>query len=319
MSGAALILARRALLGAATLWLLSLVVFAACQVLPGDVGRAMLGPLADPAAVAAIDRQLGADRPLALQYGLWLLHVARLDLGTSFAYRAPVAPFIAAALGKSLALAGMVFVLAVPASLAAGIYAAYRAGKWQDRAISLAGLALTVVPEFVSSIILILVFGVWLRALPVTAEAPPGAGLALRAAHLILPALPLVLVLFGYIARMAREGTLDVLRSAYIRTAVLKGLPPAAILFRHVLRNALLPAIAVIATQTGYMVGGLVVVETLFRYPGIGSLILSAARAHDVPMLQAAILAVGALFVTASLLADALILLLDPRRRAGQG
>jgi peptide/nickel transport system permease protein len=179
------------------------------------------------------------------------------------------------------------------------------------------GLSATVVPEFVSSIVLILVFGIWLQWLPTEAGYPPNASLLTALRHLILPALPLVFVLFGYIARMARAGTVEALDADYTRTAVLKGLPPHVVIVRHVLRNALLPTITVAATQLGYMVGGLVVVETLFHYQGIGSLIFNAATAKDFPMLEAGVLSVGVIYMLANLVADALIVTLDPRLRTG--
>ena len=302
--------------GAATLLLLSALVFAGARLLPGDPGRAILGPLADPAAVAVLDHQLGADRPLLAQYAGWAGGLLRGDMGRSYAYRAPAAPYVLAALRQSLKLAAVAFALVVPLSVGAGVYAATRAGRWQDRAVTLTGLSLTVVPEFVSALALILVFGVWLRWLPVSAGTPPGAPAGEQLRHLLLPALPLVLVLFGYIARIARAGTLAALDADYTRTAVLKGLPRHTVLLRHVLRNALLPTVAVVATQVGYLVGGLVVVETLFRCQGIGSLVLQAARAKDFPMLEAGILVVGVAYLLATLLADMLTALLDPRTGA---
>lgn len=302
--------------GAATLLLLSALVFAGARLLPGDPGRAILGPLADPAAVAVLDHQLGADRPLLAQYAGWAGGFLAGDMGRSYAYRAPAAPYVLAALGQSLKLAAVAFALVVPLSVGAGVYAATRAGRWQDRAITLAGLSLTVVPEFVSALALILVLGVRLRWLPVSAGTPPGAPVGEQLRHLLLPALPLVLVLFGYIARIARAGTLAALDADYTRTAVLKGLPRRTVLGRHVLRNALLPTVAVVATQVGYLIGGLVVVETLFRSQGIGSLVLQAARAKDFPMLEAGILVVGAAYLLATLLADLLTAILDPRTGA---
>jgi peptide/nickel transport system permease protein len=205
----------------------------------------------------------------------------------------------------------------VPLSIGAGVLAAMRVGTWIDRAVSVGGLSLTVIPEFVSSILLILVLGVWLRWLPISAATRAGSSFGVQLQHLILPSLPLVVVLFGYIARMARAGTLEALDADYTRTAVLKGLPYRTVIFRHVLRNALLPTITVVATQLGYMIGGLVVVESLFRYQGIGSLILSAARGKDFPMLEAGILTVGGIVVVATLAADVLYTVLDPRLRGG--
>ena len=253
------------------------------------------------------------------QYFTWIGNFVMGDMGRSYTFRTPVAPFIGKALLNSMKLAAVAFVIVVPLSIGAGVYAAMNAGRWPDRVISVSGLSLTVVPEFVSSIALILVFGIWLRWLPISATTRPGAGLFEQFRHLIMPAIPLVLVLFGYIARMARAGTLEALDSDYARTAMLKGLPRRTVIFRHVLGNALLPTITVIATQLGYMIGGLVVVESLFRYQGIGSLILEAARGKDFPMLEAGILTVGAIFVLTTLAADTLYIALNPRLREGAG
>ncbi|MCE7030127.1 ABC transporter permease [Jiella sp. CBK1P-4] len=302
-----------------TLWLVSVVVFLGAQVLPGDPGRAVLGPLADARAVAALNREIGADRPPVEIYVSWVGGMLQGDLGQSYAYRAPVAPFVGDAMLKSLKLVGMIFVIVVPLGVGAGVVAALNVGKPIDRIISVASLSLTVIPEFVSAIALILVFAVILRWLPLSASWPAGAGPLTQLEHLILPALPLVIVLFGYIARMARAGTVEALSSDYTRTAVLKGLPWRTVLTRHVLRNALVPTITVIAAQTGYALGGLVVVETLFRYQGIGNLVLSAAKAKDFAMLQAGILAIGAFFIVATLIADCITVMLNPRLRAELG
>ncbi|MGF6599409.1 peptide/nickel transport system permease protein [Paraburkholderia sp. GAS448] len=308
-------LATRVMLSLVTLWLLSVIVFAGGQLLPGDIGRAVLGPLADARAVAALNHQLGADRPLLTQYIGWITHFMRGDMGMSYAFRTPVAPFIVEALGHSAKLGFLAFIVVVPLGIAGGVWAAMHAGRWLDRTISITGLSATVVPEFVSSIVLILIFGIWLRWLPIEASYPPDAGVLEQLKHLILPVLPLVLVFFGYIARMARAGTVEALDADYTRTAILKGLPPHIVIWRHVLRNALLPTITVAATQLGYMIGGLVVVETLFHYQGIGSLIYNAAKAKDFPMLEAGVLTVGVVYTVANLVADALHVLLNPRLR----
>ncbi|CAM2194233.1 peptide/nickel transport system permease protein [Paraburkholderia kururiensis] len=308
-------LTTRLVLSAITLWLLSVIVFAGGQLLPGDIGRAILGPLADARAVAALDHQLGVDRPLVTQYVEWITHFVRGDMGLSYAYREPVGPFIGDALAHSAKLGLLAFVVVVPLGIAGGVWAAMHAGRWLDRVISITGLSATVVPEFVSSIALILIFGVWLRWLPIEASWPPDAGVLEQLRHLVLPVLPLVFVFFGYIARMARVGTVEALDADYTRTAVLKGLPQRVVIWRHVLRNALLPTITVAATQLGYMIGGLVVVETLFHYQGIGSLIYNAAKAKDFPMLEAGVLTIGVVYTVANLVADALNVLLNPRLR----
>ena len=302
-----------------TLILLSVLVFFGGQVLPGDIGRALLGPFADSRAVEVLNHELGVDRPLLAQYFGWIAGLVRGDLGQSYAFRAPVGPFVGAALANSLKLAALAFVMVVPLAILAGVVAALREGRPADRIITTLGLSFSVMPEFVSGIVLILIFGVWLRWLPIAATWPEGAGPLTQVRYLILPAMPLFLVLFGYLARMARAGTIEALGSDYTRTAVLKGLPWRTVIWRHVLRNALLPTITVVATQTGYLIGGLIVVETLFRYQGIGSLIYAAAKAKDFPMLQAGVLVVGAVFVAATLAADIASTLLNPRLRRGRG
>jgi peptide/nickel transport system permease protein len=311
-------LARRAALSLITLAILSAIVFLGGQLLPGDVGRAVLGPLADARSVAAFDHAVGVDRPLPVQYWSWITQFLTGNMGQSFTFRAPVAPFVADALVHSLKLAALAFVLVVPLGIAGGGAAALGAGRWTDRALTLLGQSLGIVPEFISSIVLILIFGVWLRWLPMSADWPEGAGPLTQMRYLILPALPLVLIFFGYIARVARVGTIEALDADYTRTAILKGLPWLTVMRRHVLRNALLPTITVTASMVGYLAGGLVVVETLFHYRGIGSLIYSAAKAKDFPMLEAGVLAVGTVYAVASLLADLLSSALNPRLRAGR-
>lgn len=298
-----------------TLFLLSLLVFFAGQVLPGDVGRTILGPFADHDAVNEVNHQLGVDRPLLVQYGTWIWHFIQGDMGESYIYRVHVAPLVLQALCHSLKLSALAFVLVVPLSILGGLLAALNVNRPIDRIISIAGVSMTALPEFVTGIVLILLFGVWLRWLPISAAWPDGAGLLVQVYYLILPAMPLVLVLFGYIARMARAGMIEALDSDYTRTAVLKGLPWREVIWRHVLRNALLPTITVIASQTGYLIGGLVVVETLFRYQGIGSLIFNAAKSKDFPMLEACVLTIGLIYAVATLVADLLYSLLNPRIR----
>jgi peptide/nickel transport system permease protein len=300
-----------------TLWIVSLIVFFAGQVLPGDPGRAILGPFAANSAVQSLDAQLGVNRPLITKYLSWIGGVVHGNMGVSYTFRTPVEPFIQAALLNSVKLAALAFVIVVPLSILGGVIAALYQGRALDRIISVAGLSLATMPEFVSGIVLIVVFGVELKWLPVTASSGTGAGDLSQLRHLILPAIPLVFVLFGYIARMARAGTIEALNSDYARTAVLKGLPRATVIRRHILRNSLLPTITVIATQTGYLIGGLVVVETLFNYQGIGQLIFKAAGDKDFPMLEAGVLTIGVVYVLATLAADLLLTYLNPRLRIG--
>ena len=310
-------LLKRVGLSLVTLWLLSVLAFTGAQVLPGNVGRAMLGPFADQRAVDVLNHEMGTDRPVLVQYADWVSHFAVGDMGQSYAYRTPVAPLLEIALLNSAKLALVAFLLVVPLGILGGIVAALNVGRPIDRVLTILGLSATIVPEFVSGIILILIFGVWLKWLPISATWPNDAGALTQVYYLLLPSIPLVLVLFGYIARMARAGMIEALDSDYTRTAILKGLPRRTVIWRHVLRNALLPTISVIATQTAYLIGGLVVIETLFHYQGIGGLIFTAASKKDFPTLQAGVLTVGAIFTLASLSADLLYALLNPRIRVG--
>lgn len=310
-------LSRRLALSLISLFILSVLVFLGGQVLPGNVGRAILGPLADQQAVEVLNESLGLNRPLLVQYGDWIWSFIQGDMGMSYVYRTPVSDSILSALGNSLKLAAVAFVMVVPVGILGGVIAALNYNRPVDRIISVGGLSMTVLPEFVTGIVLILIFGIWLKWLPISAAWPRDAGPLTQIYYLILPALPLFLSLFGYIARMARSGMIEALDSDYTRTAVLKGLPWRTVVMRHVLRNALLPTITVIATQAGYLIGGLVVIETLFRYQGIGSLVYTAASGKDFPMLQAGVLVIGIVYTVATLIADLLYSLFNPRLRLG--
>src|SRR5436190_5304126 len=300
-----------------TLVLLSLIIFFAGSVLPGNPGRAILGPFASEHAVQVLNHSIGVDRPLIAQYWSWVTGIVHGDLGTSSQFRAPVSSFLFPALWRSLKLAAVAFVIVVPLSILGGVIAALYRGRAVDRSISVTGLSLTSVPEFVSGVVLIVIFAIGLKWFPVTANPPAGTSPLGQLHYLILPAIPLVFVLFGYIARMARAGTLEALDSDYVRTAVLKGLPRSVVIRRPVLRNSLLPTITVIATQTGYLIGGLVVIETLFNYQGLGLLIFKAAQAKDFAMLEAGVLIIGVVYVLATLAADLLLTALNPRLRTG--
>jgi peptide/nickel transport system permease protein len=298
-----------------TLFLLSVIVFAMAQLLPGDVGRNILGGFADQHSVDLLNHQLGVDKPVTTQYARWVGHFFRGDLGQSLQYQVPVSNLLGPSLVNSLKLALEAFVIVVPLSIVGGVVAALKQGHFADRSITITGLSLTAVPEFVTAIVLIIIFGVVLKWLPVTATAPPGAGFLTTAKFLLLPALALVMVLFGYIARIARAGTIEALDADYTRTAYLKGLPTATVIRRHVLRNSLLPTIAVIATQTGYLIGGLVVIEKIFNYNGIGQRIYVAAQNKDITMLESGVLIVGIVYLVATLAADVIYTFVNPRIR----
>ena len=310
-------LARRFALALVTLVLLSVLVFALGAILPGDVGRNVLGGFATQESVDTFNKEQGLDRSAVRQYLDWAGHAVRGDFGKSYSSGESVNAILARALPKSAELALFAFVLMVPLALVGGLVAALKAYRLPDRIISIGGLSLTVVPEFVSALVAIVVFGLVLGWLPVSAVWPEGANILTQLRYLLLPALVLVGVLFGYVARMVRAGTIEALDADYTRTAYLKGLGIRQVLFKHVLRNALLPTIAVVATQTGYLLGGIVIVERAFNYPGMGQEIVRHAVLKDFPVVQAGAIVIGATYLAATVLADIAYSLLNPRIRFG--
>jgi len=304
-------------LGLITLWLLSILVFFMANVLPGNVGRRVLGPFASPEAVAQLNHQLGTDKPLITQYLNQMKGYLSGDMGTSVSTKQPISDVLWPALAHSAKLALLAFIIVVPLSIFGGVVAALHEGSTRDRIITVGGLSATAVPDFVWAVVLLIVFSLGLGIFPSTAAWPDGSGLLTQVKYLLLPSFCLVFVLFGYIARMARAGTIEALDADYTRTAVIKGLPQRTVLRRHVLRNSLLPTIAVIATQVGYLMGGLVVIELIFNYQGIGQMIFRAATQKDFPALEAAVLVVGVVFLLSTLVADILYSVLNPRVRLG--
>jgi peptide/nickel transport system permease protein len=300
-----------------TLVLISFAVFLVAQILPGDVGRAMLGPYASNTEVTRFDHQLGVDRPLPVQYWNWITNFIRGNWGQSYLLSTPVRPLVFQRLLNSLALGAFALLLILPVSIGLGVVAALDYGKLGDRVISIVGLSLIALPEFVIGILLLVVFSIQLGWFPV-ASTVPSANPVDIVRQLLLPSIPLMLVLFGYISRMARAGTIVSLNSNYARTAVLKGLPRRVVIRRHVLRNSLLPTITVVSVQIGYLVGALVVIETLFNYPGMGKLVLDSAIGHDIPMLEATMLMVAIIYMVSNLAADVLLAILNPRIRLAE-
>ena len=294
-----------------------MLVFATAQLLPGDIGRNILGNLASEADVERFNKMVGVDRPLWVQYWDWISHFVRGDLGNSLQYNVPVGDLLGPSLVNSLKLAALAFVLVVPISLLGGTISALRRNRFTDRAITVTGLSLTSIPEFVTAIVLIVIFGVVLDWLPVNATAPPDASFFTQVEFLLRPSLALVAVLVGYIARITRAGVIEAIDADYTRTAYLKGLTPRQVMGRHVLRNSLLPTIAVVATQVGYLIGGLLVIEKLFNYDGIGQRIYVAAQNKDFVLLQSGVLIVGIVYLLATFVADVLYSLLNPRIRYG--
>ena len=310
-------IARRLALALITLLLLSAIVFAISNVLPQDVGRSILGPFAPQESVDALNHKLGTDRPRLEQHIDLLKGIVTFDFGDSYQSGQPVGDLIKTTLQNSAKLAILALLITVPLGIFAGTMAALRRDTVIDRVIVMLGLAGSSLPEFVTSTFLVVILGLQLDLLPTLANWPPGANIFTQIHYLLMPALALVLVYFGYIARMARAGMIVAMESDYTRTAMMKGLSRGRVIRRHVLRNALLPTIAVVATSTGYLFGGLLAVELIFNINGLGRLLVTAAKAKDLPVLQAGVLVIGIIYMFATLIADILISWLNPRIRLG--
>jgi len=238
-----------------------------------------------------------------------------LDFGDSFITGKPVLPDLMAAVARSAKLAGLALFLTIPVAILAGLYAARRRDKLADRGIVLLGVTSSSIPEFVTGTILVVVVGVQLKLLPVLATPPPNADIPTQIRYLLMPATAMAIVYFGYIARMTRSGTIDVLQSDYTRTAAMKGLTTSQTMRRHVLRNALIPTVAVIAVQIGYLFGGIIAVEKIFNYNGMGQTMLFAAQRKDIPTLTAGAIIIGIVYMLATLTSDLIIAWMNPRIR----
>jgi len=305
---------KRVLLSLATLLLVSFIVFIAGDVLPGSIGRTILGQFATDAQVHAVDVQLGFNHPVLIRYWNWISSFVTGDWGTSITQQIPVLSFVMQKFLNSLMLGAFALIIIVPISVGLGVLAAVKRNTKIDKIISITGMSMLALPEFVTGVGVIILFSLVLKWFPVFSNVP-GWNPWQIVRNFFLPAMPEMLLIFGYISRIARAGTIEALESNYNRTAVLKGLPPSRILARHILRNLLLPTIAVTAVQAGYLVGGLVVVETLFNYPGIGNLIYTSATQHDQPVLQASVFLVALIYTVGNLVADLLTAWLNPRVR----
>ncbi|MGH2355847.1 MAG: ABC transporter permease [Chloroflexota bacterium] len=309
------LLVRRLLFMILTLWVISVTIFAVTEVLPGDVAQAVLGQQATAENLAAIREQLGLNRSPVERYVDWITSAVRGDLGESLRMGIPVAPILMERLGNSLALAGLAFVMGVPLAILLGVVAGIFRNRWPDTTISVSMLVAVSLPEFVTGVLLILIFANWLRWLPPSSLIAPGTNPLEALEFLILPAMTLTLVMLAHTARMTRTSMADVLRTNYVRTGVLKGLPWGTVILKHALRNALLPTITVVAMNVGWLIGGLIIVENVFSYPGVGRLLLEAVNFRDVPVLQAVTLVTAAVYSLANLMADLLYARLNPRVR----
>ena len=301
----------------AILVVMSMLIFGITQVLPGNVAYVIAGQFATPDVIQAIELKLGLNDPVYVQYWRWASGILRGDLGQSLVMERPVAPIIADALGASAVLAASSFVFVAVIGIVLGVVAAVRRNTATDQGISIFTYAGISVPEFFWGIVLVMVFARYLDWLPPGGRGDASDSLLTRISYLVLPTATLTFTLIAHVARMTRSSMIETLRTQYVRNARAKGLPERIVIWRHALRNALLPTITVLAVDIGWLIGGIVVVETVFSYPGLGRLMIYALERHDLPLIQGSILIITAIYCTANLLADLLYAFFNPKIRSG--
>jgi peptide/nickel transport system permease protein len=311
-------IARRLLFVVLVLMAVSMLVFGITALLPANVAYLILGPFAPPEQVRALELKLGLTDPIWQQYLRWAGGFLSGNLGESTLMNRPIGPLLMEAVGRSMMLTGASFVLIAVIGVGLGVAAALRHGRALDHGISVGTYLGIAVPEFFWAIIVIIVFAAWLGWLPASGYEPLSAGSTVWAKHLIAPTMTLVFGHLAHVSRLTRSSMIEVLQSPYVTAARAKGLPERVVILHHALRNALLPTITVLALDFGRLMGGIVVVETIFAYPGLGRLIVFSIQNRDLPTLQAAILVVAAVYALASLLADLLYARLNPKIRFGR-
>ena len=307
---------RRIGLGLLTLWLVSLIVFAAVLALPGDAATAILGKEATPDRVAALREQLHLNDSVISQYFQWLGGLLTGDLGTSAATQEPVSDLLSARVGNSVFLVVVASLVALPLSLLIGVWTAMRRDRPVDHITSTVTLVLAALPEFVIGIALVLLFATSVsHVLPAVSILPPGTHAWEDPKVVVLPAATLVLAVTPYISRIMRGSMVEVLESEYVTMARLKGLPERTVIWRHAVPNAIVPAIQVTALQLAWMAGGVVVVEFVFQYPGIGAALVDAVALRDMPVVQTVTMLAAGIYVGLNLLADIATILVTPKLR----
>jgi peptide/nickel transport system permease protein len=300
-----------------TLFVVSLLVFGITQILPADAATMLLGENATPAALAAIREKLGLNDPAWLQYWRWLSGVLHGDFGISMRTGQPVGPVLFESLGRSLLLALLAIALMLSIALPLGIIGAIRRGRAADLGVSVTSYVGVSIPEFVSATLLILVVADWLQWLPATGYVPLTEDFGRGLRHMVLPVVTVSIILIAHVSRMVRSELVDVLHTDYVRAARLKGLSSRTVLFKHALRNALLPTITIVALDVGYLLGGVIVVEEIFALPGLGRQLIVAIQTRDLPSIQAGALIMATTYAVVNFIADMTYAWLDKRIQYG--
>jgi peptide/nickel transport system permease protein len=307
---------RRVALGVLTLLFVSILVFLATQVLPGNAAYAVLQNTATPARLHALEVQLHLNSPVTVQYWRWISGVLQGNLGTSLASGVSVASLVGSRIANSAVLVVIAGLISTVVGVTLGVWAAAHRDRWLDHALSVAALTLAALPEFVVAITLIIIFStVVLQVLPSVSIVPPGTSPLDHPNLLVLPVATLVLVTLPYTFRMARGATAEALESDYVEMATLKGLPRRRVLFVHALLNATAATIQVVGLNLLYLAGGIVVVEYVFNYPGLGQGLVAAVSDRDIPVVQFIVLLLAGFYVFVNIASDILALAVTPRRR----
>ena len=310
-----LVVLRRLGLGVVTLWVVSMLVFAGTEILPGDVAEAILGQSATPEAVAAIRAQLDLDRPALVRYFEWLANMLHGNLGKSLSANLPISELISDRLQNTLILASLTAAFSIPIALAMGLAAAMFPGGRVDRLVTISTLFLLSVPEFFIAATLVLIFAVHLQWVPAITYVTEYESVWQLVKSMALPILTLTTSVVAHMARMTRAAVINVMTSPYIEMAILKGVPRARIVLRHALLNAVGPVVNVVALNLAYLVSGVVIVETVFAYPGLAKLMVDAVSRRDMPLVQACAMIFCTAYILFILVADVLALLANPRLR----
>ncbi len=306
---------QRIAIGFATLMVVSVIVFIMTSWLPGDVASIILGQAATPETLAALRAKLGTDQPLIYQYFSWLGNMATGDLGISKAGGATISSLIDSRIGNTMMMAGLVALVSIPISIALGLYAAMHPGTWLDRTVTFGTLSTISVPEFFIATVLVLILAVNLQWLPSTAYLTGDETFGQLLKALAMPLITLVIVVSAQMIRMTRAGILNVMNSPYIEMAILKGVPRKRIILRHAFFNAIGPIVNVIALNLAYLVSGVVIVETIFAYPGLAKLMIDAVQTRDLPLVQACAMIFCGVYVALIIIADVASILSNPRLR----
>ena len=296
---------------------MSILVFLATHALPSNAAALILGRYSTPETQAALEHKLGFDQPLPVQYWHWASHMLQGDMGQSFEMERPVAPILWDALSRSAILALSAMAVVSTLGLALGVIAAVWRGRWPDHAASILTYVGVSLPEFYWGLVFVLIFCSNFHLLPSTGYASLSDGVGAFVAHLILPVATLTLTLLAHVTRLTRSSMMEALDSMYVKVARARGLPERLVILRHALRNALIPSITVLAQDFGFLIGGIVAVETVFAYPGLGRMLVGALERQDLPLMQAAILVLTGVYCFANLMADLLYGVVNPRIRYG--